>query len=47
VHSVGYEITSFAVKPAPIATSPITNIHLDLLMESSLFIELVCPKRRA
>ena len=40
VHAVGYEITFFAVKPAPIATSPITKIHLDLSPESSLFIKL-------
>ena len=39
-HSVGYEITFFAEKPAPIATSPITNSHLDLLLERNLFIEL-------
>ena len=30
VHSVGYEITFLAVNPAPIATNPITKIHLDL-----------------
>ena len=42
VHSVRYEITFFAVNPAPIATSPITKIHLDLSPESSLFIKLTC-----
>ena len=42
VHSVGYEITFFAVNPVPIATSPITKIHLDLSLESSLFIKLTC-----
>ena len=41
VHSVEYEITFFAVKPAPIATNPITKIHLDLALENSLFIKLM------
>ena len=41
VHSVGYEITFFAVNPAPIATNPITKIHLDPLPERNLFIKFM------
>ncbi len=40
MNSVGDEITFFAVNPGPIATSPITNFHLDLSPENSLFIKL-------
>ena len=46
-HSVGYEITFFAVKPAPIATTPITKIHLDLSLAKRFLIELEGQNRRA
>ena len=45
-HSVGYEITFFAVKPAPIATTPITKIHLDLSLTRRFLIELENRKRK-
>ena len=46
-HSVGYEITFFAVKPAPIATSPITKIHLVLSLARRFLIELEGQNLRA
>ena len=37
-HSIGYEMTFFAVTPTPIASNPITKIHFDLSFEKKRFI---------